>query len=381
MRVLIFSLAYLPFIGGAELAVKEITDRISGISAKGGPASGWEFDLITVNLDGKQKSQEKIGNATIYRLGQGKLVKYFFPWIAAKKAQELQQQKNYQAIWAIMANQAGLAALFFKQKNPKIKYILTLQEGDSLKRIWSRTILIRPLYRKIYQKADAITAISHFLAKRAKKFGYRGKISIVPNGVDLENFKKTLSDTEKVELKKDLNIGEHQKVVVTVSRLVHKNGVDTIIKSIKDLPVKLLILGEGKLKIKFQALVQEIGVRDNVVFLGYVKQKDIPKYLAIADVFVRCSRSEGLGSAFLEAMVAGVPVIGTKVGGIPEFLKDGETGLFCEVNNPRDLAAKIKLILNEEKLRQNLIKNAASFVNERYDWSNISRQTKEVFEL
>ena len=309
------------------------------------------------------------------------MVKYFFPWIAAKKAQELQQQKNYQAIWAIMANQAGLAALFFKRKNPKIKYILTLQEGDSLKRIWSRTILIRPLYRKIYQKADAITAISHFLAKRAKKFGYRGKISIVPNGVDLENFKKTLSDTEKVELKKDLNIGEHQKVVVTVSRLVHKNGVDTIIKSIKDLPVKLLILGEGKLKIKFQALVQEIGVRDNVVFLGYVKQKDIPKYLAIADVFVRCSRSEGLGSAFLEAMVAGVPVIGTKVGGIPEFLKDGETGLFCEVNNPRDLAAKIKLILNEEKLRQNLIKNAASFVNERYDWSNISRQAKEIFEL
>src|SRR3990167_11541520 len=106
MRVLIFSLAYPPFIGGAELAVKEITDRISDI----------EFDLVTVNLDGKQLPQERLGNVTVYRIGNGRSAKYFFPLSGFKKARALHQQRRYDAIWAIMANQAGLAALKFKKK-------------------------------------------------------------------------------------------------------------------------------------------------------------------------------------------------------------------------------------------------------------------------
>src|SRR3989344_2488310 len=126
MRILIFSLAYLPFIGGAELAVKEITNRIKDL----------DFDLITVNLDGRQKPEEKIGNVLVYRLGRHKLAKYFFPILAYRQARRLYAQKPYDAIWAIMANQAGLAALFFKRRFPAVKYLLTLQEGDSLKSIW-----------------------------------------------------------------------------------------------------------------------------------------------------------------------------------------------------------------------------------------------------
>src|SRR3989344_5562318 len=176
MKVLIFSLAYMPFIGGAELAAKEITDRISGI----------DFDMITVNLDGRQKSFEKIGNINIYRLGRGRLAKYFFPFAAFQFAAELPQKNKYGAVWAIMANQAGLAALRFKNKFPRVKYLLTLQEGDSLKRIWSRTWFMRGVYKRIYQKADFIQSISSYLEKRAGKYGHQGKKSIVPNGVDLD---------------------------------------------------------------------------------------------------------------------------------------------------------------------------------------------------
>src|SRR3989338_8749152 len=225
----------------------------------------------------------------VYRLGRGRMAKYFFSWQAVKKAQELNRQKNYQSIWAIMANQAGLAALFFKKEFPQVKYVLTLQEGDSLKRIWSRTLLIRSLYKKIYQKADAITAISNFLAKRAKKYGYQGQLSIVPNGVDLS---------------------------------IYKNGIDILIKAVKDLPVKVLIIGSGKLETRLNSLAQELGVRNKILFLGYIGQNNLSQYLQLTDVFVRTSRSEGLGSAFLEAMAAGVPVIGTCVGGIPYFLKN-----------------------------------------------------------
>ena len=369
MRVLVLSLAYLPFIGGAELAVKEITDRLGDI----------EFDMLTVNLDGKQQPVQQVGSVKVYRLGKGKIAKYFFPFSGFRQAVKLHQAKPYDAVWAIMANQSGLIGVRFKKKFPKTKYLLTLQEGDSLKRIWSRTFLIRPFYKMIYRNADHIQSISSFLEERALKYGYTGAKSIVPNGVDLERFKKEFLPAELDSFRQQLNLTKDDKVVITTSRLVHKNGVDTLIQAVKDLPVKLLILGGGELEIQLKSLAQEIGVRDQVLFLGHIDQKDLPKYLKISDVYVRASRSEGLGSAFLEAMGAGVPVIGTKVGGIPDFLKDGENGLFCEVNNPRDLASKIQQLLDDQLLRQKLVTNAKQMVFENYDWNKVANSMKQIF--
>ncbi|MEK7167681.1 MAG: glycosyltransferase family 4 protein, partial [Patescibacteria group bacterium] len=175
-KVLIFSLAYHPFVGGAEVAIKEITNRLG---------EEFDFDLITVNLDGKQLREESIGNINVHRIGKGKLNKYFFPWSALKKAEELKRKNNYDLIWAMMANQAGWAAMKFKKKNPQIKYLLTLQEGDSERDIWLRTFLIRPIYKAIYRKADHIQAISGFLARRARKMGAKCPVEVVGNGFDI----------------------------------------------------------------------------------------------------------------------------------------------------------------------------------------------------
>lgn len=365
---MIFSLAYLPFIGGAELAVKEITDRIGDVS----------FDMVTANLDGKQPLEEKIGNITVHRIGKGAAGKYVFPKIALAKARELHVKNHYDAIWAIMANQAGLAALAFKKEFPDVKYLLTLQEGDSLARIWSRTWFMRATYKDIYRRADSIQAISTFLANRAKKYGYAGPLVVIPNGVDLSHFKKDITDEEVEKLRKELGLTKQDRVVVTTSRLVHKNGVDVLVRAIKDVSAKALIIGNGKLMIRLKSLAQEIGVRHQVLFVGHIGHEDLPKYLKIADVFVRPSRSEGLGSAFLEAMAAGVPVIGTAVGGITDFLRDDENGLVCEVNNPRDLTAKIQRLLSDEPLRQKLIEHGRSFVDERYDWRGIAKQVRAL---
>src|SRR3989339_1011975 len=244
MKVLVFSLAYLPFIGGAELAVKEITDRIGDVS----------FDMVTANLDGKQILEEKIGNIAVHRLGKGRAGKYAFPKIALTKARELHAKNRYDVIWAIMANQAGLAALAFKREFPDVKYLLTLQEGDSLARIWSRTWFMRATYKDIYRRADSIQAISTFLANRAKKYGYTGSLVVIPNGVDLSHFKKEIADEESEKLRKELGLTKQDRVVVTTSRLVHKNGVDVLVRAIKDMPAKALIIGNGKLMIRLKSL-------------------------------------------------------------------------------------------------------------------------------
>ena len=133
------------------------------------------------------------------------------------------------------------------------------------------------------------------------------------------------------------------------------------------------------MKEKLSALAKELEVEDRIIFLGTVTQEDLPRYFAISNVFVRPSRSEGLGSAFLEAMAGGLPVIATPVGGIIDFLKDKETGLFCEVDNPQSLANKIKLLLENRSLYNKLIGNAYKLIKDRYSWQKIADDYRIIF--
>ena len=115
--------------------------------------------------------------------------------------------------------------------------------------------------------------------------------------------------------------------------------------------------------------------------MGFVKPEELPKFYAIADVFCRPSLSEGLGNSFLEAMAAGVPVVATPVGGIPDFLRDGKTGWFCRVNDPASIAEKIKYILDEQNKAeaQKVINNAKQMVLDKYDWDGIAGQMENIF--
>src|SRR3990167_1916823 len=367
-RVLIFSLAYIPFVSGAELAVKEITDRINDL----------KFDLITLRFDRKWAKQEKVGNINVYRIDGGKLI---FPFLAFLKGLSLNRKNKYNIVWSIMANRAGFAALFFKSWHPKVKYLLTLQEGDTLdypeKRMGLAKIFIGGLFRKIFTKADYVQAISNYLADWARNMDAKASIEVVPNGIDAE--KSIKSKVHKVE-------SQNNKIIITTSRLVHKNGIDILIRAAAELKklapeinFKIKILGDGSEEKKLKNLAKELKVDDIVQFFGHIEQEKVYDYLAEADIFVRPSRTEGLGSSFLEAMGAGLPVVGTPVGGIPDFLKNGETGLFCKVDDPKDLAEKIKKLITDETLANRIAENGRCLVLEKYDWDDIARKMKEIF--
>ena len=120
---------------------------------------------------------------------------------------------------------------------------------------------------------------------------------------------------------------------------------------------------------------------ENIVFFGEVLPNEIYNYLTSADVFVRASRSEGLGNSFLEAMGANLPIIGTPVGGIPDFLKDGETGLFVRPDDPQDLAGKIILLLEDSDLYEKISKNGRDLVVDHYSWESVSRSMLRIFKI
>ena len=368
-RVLIFSLAYLPLVGGAEIAVKEIADRLGG---------SFDFDLVTLRFNKKQALKEKLGNINVFRVGGGKL---FFPFKSVFLARKLNKENPYKIVWSIMAAYAGFGALFFKILNPQVRFLLTLQEGDSETHILKRVGIFYPLWKKIFKKADYVQAISNYLADFAKKYGAVCPVEVVPNGVDLKKFQ--IPDS-KLQISSKLQVPS-SKIIITTSRLVYKNGVDILIRAVAKLQVtsyklQVFIVGDGPDRKDLEKLSAELGMADVIKFIGHVIPEEVPSYLYKANLFVRASRSEGLGNSFLEAMAAGLPTIGTNVGGIEDFLKDRETGFIVKSEDSEDLAKKIEWVLNNTEESKRIAENGRRLVFEKYSWDGISKRIGRILE-
>src|SRR3989344_5106641 len=227
MRVAIFSLAYSPFVGGAEIAVKEITDRFPGHDLV--VSSLNHFFCFTHRFDNSWPKKEKIGNVEVFRLGKkSSLAKIIYIFRAWRAAERLHKEKPFEAIWAIMAAYAGFAALLFKLRHPRIPFLLTLQEGDSEAHILKRVGIFYPAWTRIFKKADYIQAISNYLADFGKKYGARCPVEVVPNGVDVDKFQIPNPKSQINSSNQNLKF----KTIITTSRLVYKNGVDILIRAV-----------------------------------------------------------------------------------------------------------------------------------------------------
>lgn len=394
--MLIFSLAYFPdLIGGAEIAVKEITDRMNTVD--------YQFDMITWRSNNQLSKVEKMGNITVYRIGFGKnnpdlselstfplvLNKYLFPFLSVIKAIQLNFINKYDIIWSVMANYAGFGAMFFKTFFPNCYFVLNLQEGDPIEHIKQRVKRVYPLFEQIFKKANHIVTVSNFLADFAKTMNGCKNIQVVPNGVDRNVFAGELDTLLLQNVKDKLQKGKNDVFIVTSSRLVKKNGIADVILSLHHLPenYKFLILGDGPDREQLKLFTEAQDLTNRVYFLGHILHDMLPNYLKISDVFIRPSLSEGFGLAFLEAMAAGIPVIGTAIGGTPDCIFDPflnpekkPTGLFCKVQDPIDIAEKIALLINNERLKIEIIQNAKKMVEEKYDWMIVAKQMQRVFE-
>lgn len=364
-RILIFSLFYYPrFVGGAEVAVKEITDRI--------PASDAQFDMITQRKG--QSAFERIGNVNVHRVSGSKLL--YIP-LAFWKVVRLSAREGYDVAWSIMASYAGFAALLYKFHRKNAEFVLTLQEGENYGR---KMGIMKPFFGMIFRRADRIQAISNYLKDWAKSMGARTEAKIVPNAVDFEFFSKPPAEAESGALLGRLHKKNGEVFLITTSRLVRKNAIEDIIRSLVFLPpnIKLIVLGTGELESRLKACVEKLSLRDRVVFEGYVAHDRMKSYLKISDIFIRPSLSEGFGNSFIEAMAAGIPVIATPVGGIVDFLRDRETGLFCRLNDPQDIAAKVKELIENRELKDRIVMQAAGMVKEKYEWNNVAEEMKKL---
>lgn len=371
-HALIFATSYFPLVGGAEVAMREVTDRLSG----------WRFDLICARIKPGLSDTETIGNITVHRCGFGKPIdKYLLPLFGLWRASKLVAVNELDFTWSLLASYGGFAALVYTWFHPKVKLLLTLQEGDPLEHYAKRVGFLSFLHRAVFRRANVVQAISRFLGVWAKEMGFKGEPVIIPNGVDIKRFTGRISAEQRTELRTELGYQDSDCVLITTSRLSLKNGIDDLVTSLTFLPseYKALIVGEGEDREKLDALVKKHQLESRVLFLGKRGHDELPGLLQASDIFVRASLSEGLGNSFLEAMAAGLPIIGTPVGGIPDFLTDGETGVFCQPRDPESLAKAALRIQSETGLREKLIRQGEPLVRERYNWDAIAHDMEQLF--
>ena len=287
------------------------------------------------------------------------------------------KEKSNLAIWGMDLSQGSAAALLIKSAFPGVPFIFTVQYGYGEDRIaHGRLGLVKKAFYRMLESADHVTAISHHLCGVIRAYDYCGPLALIPNGVDSEKFNvKNGSSAAR----------KNAKVVITVSRLVHKNGVDILIDAIalvkKKIPTILCtIVGDGPEKASLMRQARECKLEKNVRFFGAIPYAKVPSALHEADLFVRASRSEGMGNAFVEALAAGLPVIGTNVGGIPDIIIDQKTGLFVKNEDPVDLAEKIIFLLSNEAFARNLAHAGASRVLQQFSWNQIAESYRALFE-
>lgn len=382
-RILIFSLNYYPNVGGADVAVKEITDRIS--------PEDLEFHMVAHRFRRSHPREEQVGRVVVHRVGNGssRLAKFLYQFRAPLVAARLHRREHFDATWAIMAHSAGVPAALFKLFYPRVPMLLTLQEGDPLPYIEHTMRPLWPLFSLAFTRADAVQAISTFLADWARRRGARGSIDVIPNGVDIGHFSRVHSSAAVTITRQSLGARQGDTLLVTTSRLVTKNAVDDVIRALVALPssVRFIVYGVGPDETALKVLARELDVESRVRFMGQALHEDLPLALAACDIFVRPSRSEGMGNSFVEAMAAGLPVIATQEGGIGDFLFDGKrnpdkepTGWAVDKDSPEQIVRAVEDILAHPEQVKLVTENAKQLVTEKYDWSLIARQMAGLFD-
>lgn len=393
-KILIFSLAYYPNqVSGAEAAIKEITDRIS--------PSDIEFHLVTLRYNSEIPKTEKIGNVLVHRIGLSKknpsfqdlgklpldLNKPLYQFLAALKANRLHRKYKYDAIWAMMAHSAGVPAAIFKLSHPRVKYFLTLQEGDPIDYIEKTMKPLWPLFTRAFTKADKVQAISSFLASWAKKRGVKdSKIEVIHNGANPKDSAESFTEAEINNLKQKLGKKPDEIYLVNTARLVHQKANDDTIRALTLLPsnIKFLVVGDGPDEQMLKDLAKELKIEERVIFTGRVDRSEITKYRKASDIFVCPSRSEGLGNAFLSAMASHLPVIATQEGGLAEFIFDAQrdldktaTAWAVDKDSPEQIVSAVKDIISNPAKVKKITDTARSMVEQKYNWDIIAKDMKE----
>ncbi len=378
-RLCIVTHTFLPHVGGIEKVVNEQSKRLRTKNFK---------PMVVTNRIGTPKCYVVDGVPvecyeslnTGFRLG----IPYSIPtvtslptFLKAVKSSKIVHAHGHPYLTSLTA--AKLAKLYNKpfvltQHNTFIDYNNIF---DHVERLNDLTVGKQNL-----KAADKIIAISEATKDYVLRLGAKpSKVKVIYNGVDLARFRPIAEKRE--EMRKKLGIPQHAIVVLTVRRLVYKNGIDTLLETAnivvkKNPKIVFLVVGKGPDMENVKLQVAQLGIEANFRLAGFVSDEDLPSYYNVADLFVLPSKSgEGLPLVALEAMACGLPVIATDVGGIREVLSE-DYGKLVPPNQPELFAkaildfAAVDFSSRKQELR--------AMMEEKFSWDANVERLVEIYE-
>jgi N-acetyl-alpha-D-glucosaminyl L-malate synthase BshA len=258
------------------------------------------------------------------------------------------------------ASAAYMAKQILKVEGIEIPVVTTLHGTDIT--LVGKDASYEPVVTFSINQSDGVTAVSEDLKKETyEHFNITNEIEVIPNFIDLEKFKKQKKDHFKKA------ICPNNEVLIThtsnfrkVKRVLDVVNIFANIR--REIPAKLLMIGDGPDREKAEKLCRDLGISDDVRFLG--KLEAVEEVLSVSDLFIMPSEKESFGLAALEAMACEVPLISSNTGGLPELNVQGETGFMSPVGDIEDMTRKALFVLDKHNLprfKENALKRAREF--------------------
>lgn len=254
--------------------------------------------------------------------------------------------------------------------------IVTTLHGTDITLVGSHPFY-KPAVTFSINKSDAVTTVSQSLKEDTLRlFDIKKDIKVVPNFIDLDKYNKSYSDCQRATMAKD-----DEKIITHISNLRPVKRVQDVISVFyniqKQIPAKLMLVGEGPEREKMELQCKKLGILDKVIFFG--KSNEIEKILGFSDLFLLPSETESFGLAALEAMASSVAVISSNTGGIPEVNIQGVSGFLSDVGDVDDMSKNALYILSD-KNRLETFKADARKQALKFDLHKIVPQYEAIYE-
>jgi len=388
MRILVVTPTFLPIAGGAELGIYEIYQRLGKshtvciltpnlsdylISQHGGKDMYFEEVNFEVHHFNDIFNFTKLRRKKIF----GKII---FPFSLSYILAVFKQIRNFKpdVINFHYFVPSGFAIILVRMLT-KIPTILSLVGRKDL--LDNKISFFKKKYiQTVFKSVSCVISISRFCLYKSARCK---SVKVIPYGVDTERFSPKVNGEE---IRRKLGICNGKLVLFALQRLVKVKRVDVLIKSMKYIlgvnnEVVLVVGGKGPEEFSLKNLVEELGIKDNIIFAGYIPENELPKYFAMSDIFVFYSLCETFGIVLVQAMASGKPIVSVNSTAIPEVVDNGLNGLLVEPLNSKQFAEAVIRLLNDEKLCLEYSRNGRGKAIEKYNWSSIAREYEGVMKV
>ncbi len=284
---------------------------------------------------------------------------------------------------------APLGLLAHGVRKAGAKKIVALSHGHEV--WWAKLWPFSWAMRRIGKGVDSLTYLGDFTKKAISRAltpdAINSMVRIAP-GIDTEHFAPA-ADSEN--LKRELDL-EGKRVIVSVGRLVHRKGQDTLVEALpeilKDYPdAHLLFVGVGPHLEYIHKRAIQLGVLANISFVGRVQYSELPRFISVGEIFAMPSRSrlaglevEGLGIVYLEASACELPVVGGLSGGAPDAVLEGETGFAVDGLNPIAVASVVNQLLADPDRAKEMGRRGRQWIIDEWEWRHWSARFNSLFD-